>query len=136
MIAALPDPVGDNRKKETLMTHSLSCAAVVLALAAGISAQTIGVPGVNDLVINGSGSGATSCVSTDIVAGTVMNMAVSSHPDSPLVGLIANFCAPGSLFLNPLPFVPPLYAIDVDIPSSQFAFDGTGLFLAPGPFTP
>ncbi|MEO6597766.1 MAG: hypothetical protein ABIP94_23725 [Planctomycetota bacterium] len=55
-------------------------------------AQVTGVPGINDLTVNGLGSGGTSCVPLCFPNGNLtLNLAVSAPPGA-IILVFANFC--------------------------------------------
>ena len=109
------------------MTRSISYLIIALALVApSVVAQTTGVPGVNDMTINGQGSGGTSCIPVHSVAGDPWNVAVSTYPFSPLVGVLANNCQPDAISINAT------YSVDLDPVSAEVVLDGTGALVNNG----
>ena len=101
-----------------------------LAISATVSAQVTGVPGANDLTVNDQGSGSTSCVPVDVTAGVPMNLELSAASNAPVIGLVAAFCAPVSIWIDPT------YSVDLDLATQSFVFDGSGFFVATSLLTP
>lgn len=62
------------------------------ALAAASIAQTTGVPGINDLEVNGFGSGATSCATTCFPNGNVTLNYTANVPAGAFVIVLFTFC--------------------------------------------
>ena len=109
---------------------SIALAAALLAVPA--FAQTTGVPGVNDLTLNGVGSGGTSCVAYQVPAGpSTLAIGITSAGNEPLIGAFSNACVPGAVLT-----ADPLYTLDLNPAGLAIAFDGTGIFLPPNPLTP
>ena len=90
---------------------------------------TTGVPGVNDLVINGQGSGLTSCIAVQVVPGAILTLAGSGFPNSPITVSIAANCV-----VEALPILGP-YSLDLDLLTHAFFLDGTGAFTPGTPLT-
>ena len=74
--------------------HSIVLFSAATFLAPAVSvAQTTGVPGFNDLTVNGLGSGTTSCSAPiSMSGGGVATMEVSTAPSVPVVLLFTPFC--------------------------------------------
>lgn len=89
---------------------------VLPLLAAGVLAQTTGVPGINDLQVNAGGpwlgSGSTSCFNTCVPNGNVGLTYSCSAPAGAFVLMAFNLCpcAPCSLTAPANPCVPPIPA--------------------------
>lgn len=79
----------------------------VLALAATTSAQTTGVPGVNDLTVNATGSGGTSCQFLTLTGGGTVTINIDTLPGLSTVFFLSPFCrcTDGSVIGAPPPFV-------------------------------
>ena len=96
-------------------------AALALALfAAPATAQTTGMPGMNDYTVNGALSGATSCITPVVPLFVPLTFTVSTLPGFP-VAILFNFC-PGPLggpsclagFAPFVPcFLPPINSLDI-----------------------
>lgn len=69
--------------------HSL---LVGLLLGTSLVAQTTGVPGINDLTVNGFGSGATSCATICYANGNVTLNYTASVPTGAFVLVFFTFC--------------------------------------------
>ena len=91
---------------------------------------TLGVPGVNDLVINGQGSGLPSCIPVPVVVGSVLTLDGSGLPGSPITVSTAANCQVGALPIGST------YALDLELATHAFFLDGTGAFTPPTPLTP
>lgn len=84
------------------MRKVLLCFLSAALLAVPAAAQTTGVPGINDCVINGFGSGATSPFSNIGIntSNAFLDFQVSAAPGDTLVGIAAGSAAVGSLPLG------------------------------------
>jgi len=102
--------------------------SALLCLCALVTAQTTGVPGINDLTINGGGSGSNSGTNCGVVTTvpSAMTLAISAAPGSAIIGGAANNCVVGSV-----PVGGAGTTLDIDFVSLGFWIDGTGL-LGPG----
>ena len=100
------------------MSRSLIITFILCALAVPAFAQTTGVPGTNDLVINGAGSGATSMYYNPAPYGGIIDFAVSSIPSALLVGVFSPNAAPGFF-----PLVSGT-SVDIDLNTSFLFVDG------------
>ena len=126
---------------------SIAVAAVfVLALllcSPTLSAQTTGVPNLNDYTINGLGSGSTSCTPMGFITPTVLNFSVSTASPGAFVFLLFSPgpCTPESvtmptcsgttfdLLLNP---APRLLLSGVSVPvGSSFQYDAPPITVPP-----
>ena len=113
------------------MRHLALLLAVAL-LATPAFAQTTGIPGVNDLSINGQNGGTTSCANTLLPTGpTMIAMNVSSLGNEIVIGAFSSSCVPGAVTTPD-----PLYTLDLNPAGFAIAFDGSGIFLPPTPLTP
>ncbi len=71
---------------------------LLLGLTAGsLSAQTTGVPGINDYTINGQDSGSTSCTQVAIGGSIVSNFNISTSSGTPVLFMFSLCpCSPGN----------------------------------------
>ena len=92
---------------------------------------TLGVPGMNDLLINGAGSGQRSCVSKFVGQGSTLTFDSTGLPDSPITVSTASSCV-----LEALTIGGATYSLDLDLLTHALFIDGTGAFIPASPLTP
>ncbi len=99
---------------------------VLVCVSLSLPAQTTGFPGVNDLRMNGVGSGTTSCFTSFVNAGPrTINFSIDGAPNS-IVLIAAGVCQPGAAPLGPAG------TLDLSLVSLTIILDGTAG--TPGPF--
>jgi len=108
------------------MTRNILTCVAVLGLALTGAAQTTGIPGVNDVAVNGVGSGGTSCISVQINSGDPWMTVTDAQPFSAVIAAVANQCIPDQLSIDPT------YDVDLDLNSLNYLFDGTGFIVNNG----
>ena len=91
---------------------------------------TIGVPGVNDLRINGMGSGGMSPVTVNLEAGDGVRALLYAIPFAPVLAFTAD-----QVVVDAVPFTS-TYSLDLDQPSMVVWVDGTGTVVPPNVLTP
>lgn len=96
-------------------------AALVAALSLSVGAQTTGVAGTNDLVINGFGSGTTSLYANTGISAAASSLTfnVSANPSAALIGAFSPAGAVGSLPLSAG------YSVDINLLSATIWLDGS-----------
>lgn len=94
------------------------CIGVLALVCLPATAQTTGTPGINDLAINGNGSGGTSCIGTTI--GNTLTFSINGVASSPVIGAAAAQCG-GFLSVGAN-----TGTLDLDLASLVIFLDGTG----------
>jgi len=92
-------------------------------IAVPLSAQTTGVPGINDFTVNGSGSGGTSCVASTLATNNTFSIA--GPPSCGVTFVYSPTCIPGAL-----PFGSG--SVDIDLGNFISIIDGPGILGANG----
>ena len=91
---------------------------------------TTGTPGINDLTINGVGSGRTSAVSVPVSEGFPMILRGDGFPNAPITVSTAATTSVDALDIGHV------YSLDLDLLTHQLFLDGTGAFIPATALTP
>jgi hypothetical protein len=103
--------------------NRLHAVVAILALTGLVSAQTVGIPGVNDLTINGQGSGMASMATAQVDAGDPWTTQVSTYPFAAIVGAFSTAGEVDALIIDPV------YSVDLVLANIEYFYDGTGVLL-------
>ena len=112
---------------QSLQVKNTMRSVALLLLATGlVIGQTTGVPGSYDLVINGQGSGGTSCIPISAVASLTMD--ITGPANAPIIVAQSGSCVLGQNIgaVNT--------TLDISPMTIQILLDGTGILLPNGPF--
>ena len=97
--------------------RTLPMLLALTVLAMPVVSQTTGVPGANDLTINGIGSGGTSCVDPGLRTGTPsIAFHIQAAPGDLVFGVqaLSGLCVPNALVIDPT------YSADIDTATLSF----------------